>query len=113
MLKSDTAASKIQLINKFPRKALEQRTKQEQVVHFQHPPEQREWNVRATNFALNTVNPIREIVDNLNVQPNAEKSFIPLSVGKRFQNLFRFSLLVHNCAKKKTPVHVKELIFFC
>lgn len=90
MLKSDTAASKIQLINKIPRKTIEKRTKQDQVVNFQHPPKQREWNVRATNFALNTVNPIREIVDNLNVQPNAEKSFIPLSVGKRFQNLFRF-----------------------
>lgn len=40
------------------------------------------WNVKASKFAINTTNPIRAIVEHLNVQPNPEKSFIPLSVGK-------------------------------
>lgn len=42
----------------------------------------REWNVKASKFAQNTTNPIRAIVEHLNVQPNPEKSFIPLSVGE-------------------------------
>lgn len=40
------------------------------------------WNVKASEFAKKTTNPIRAIVEHLNVQPNPEKSFIPLSVGK-------------------------------
>lgn len=46
--------------------------------------DKRDWNVQASKFALNTTNPIRAIVEHLNVQPNPEKSFIPLSVGKYF-----------------------------
>lgn len=42
----------------------------------------REWNVQASKFAINTTNPIRAIVEHLNVQPNPDKAFIPLSVGK-------------------------------
>lgn len=42
----------------------------------------RTWNVKPSKFAINTTNPIRAIVENLNVQPNPEKSFIPLSVGE-------------------------------
>lgn len=42
----------------------------------------REWNVKSSKFALNTTNPIRAIVEHLNVQPNPDKAFIPLSVGK-------------------------------
>lgn len=42
----------------------------------------REWNVKPSKFALNTTNPIRAIVEHLNVQPNPDKAFIPLSVGK-------------------------------
>lgn len=88
MLKGGTDAGEIQIINKINLKTLDQRTtpeQEEKQQHSQQPREQREWNIRATNFALNTVNPIREIVDNLNVQPNEEKSFIPLSVGKSFR----------------------------
>lgn len=40
------------------------------------------WNVKSSKFSLNTTNPIRAIVEHLNVQPNPEKTFIPLSVGK-------------------------------
>lgn len=42
----------------------------------------RDWNVKSSKFALNTTNPIRAIVEHLNVQPNPDKAFIPLSVGK-------------------------------
>lgn len=44
-----------------------------------------EWNVKASKFAKKTTNPIRAIVEHLNVQPNPEKSFIPLSVGKSYK----------------------------
>ncbi|XP_055300992.1 tyrosine aminotransferase [Sitodiplosis mosellana] len=40
-----------------------------------------EWNVQPSKFAINTTNPIRAIVEHLNVQPNPDKAFIPLSVG--------------------------------
>lgn len=42
----------------------------------------REWNVQPSEFAVKTTNPIRAIVEHLNVQPNPNKPFIPLSVGK-------------------------------
>ncbi|CAG9566760.1 unnamed protein product [Danaus chrysippus] len=40
-----------------------------------------EWEVRASTFALKTTNPIRKIVENLQVEPNPEKEFIALSIG--------------------------------
>ena len=40
------------------------------------------WNVRASKFANNTFNPIRNIVENLKIQPNPEKPMIALSIGK-------------------------------
>lgn len=40
-----------------------------------------EWKVQSSKFAVNTTNPIRAIVEHLNVQPNPDKAFIPLSVG--------------------------------
>lgn len=62
------------------------------------------WNVKATNFAKNTVNPIREIVDNLKIDPNPDKSFIPLSIGEysvsppaddhRFATIFVIAILI-------------------
>lgn len=57
------------------------------------PPKQNshkkcEWNVQSSKFAINTTNPIRAIVEHLNVQPNPDKAFIPLSVGKL--NIFFF-----------------------
>lgn len=54
----------------------------------------RKWNVKPSKFALNTTNPIRAIVEHLNVQPNPEKAFIPLSVGKN--NLSFYLNLKHN-----------------
>lgn len=40
------------------------------------------WNVKQSSFALNTINPIRRIVDNIKIEPNPEKHMIPLSIGK-------------------------------
>ncbi|CAH0603045.1 unnamed protein product [Chrysodeixis includens] len=42
---------------------------------------QREWDVKASKLARNTYNPIRDIIETLNIKPNPEKSYIPLSVG--------------------------------
>lgn len=50
----------------------------------------REWSVKASQFSVNTTNPIRAIVEHLNVQPNPDKAFIPLSVGKLDFKVFRF-----------------------
>lgn len=41
-----------------------------------------EWNIKASNISKRAHNPIRQIVDKLKVDPNAQKSFISLSVGK-------------------------------
>ncbi|XP_035212539.1 tyrosine aminotransferase-like [Stegodyphus dumicola] len=41
----------------------------------------RSWNVRPSNIAASTVNPIRSIVDNLHITPNPEKNVISLSIG--------------------------------
>ena len=42
----------------------------------------KKWNISASDFAQNSINPIRQIVENLKVEPNPKKSFIPLSIGK-------------------------------
>lgn len=40
------------------------------------------WNVRASDFAVNTHNPIRAIVESLQLEPNPNKQMIALSIGK-------------------------------
>ncbi|XP_063838621.1 tyrosine aminotransferase-like [Ostrinia nubilalis] len=42
---------------------------------------ERPWQVRATFLARNTNNLIRNVIENLKVQPNPEKKLIPLSLG--------------------------------
>lgn len=64
---------------------LEGKTQQRSFVLHQKIEEdqpERDWNVRPSPFALNTTNPIRAIIENLAIEPNPEKSFIPLSVGE-------------------------------
>ncbi|KAG8196442.1 hypothetical protein JTE90_012267 [Oedothorax gibbosus] len=39
------------------------------------------WNVRASGFAKGTVNPIRMVIENMNLAPNPEKKMISLSIG--------------------------------
>lgn len=41
-----------------------------------------EWDIRISPFARLTINPIRCIVEGLKLEPNPDKSFIPLSLGK-------------------------------
>ena len=41
------------------------------------------WNVKCSEFAMKTHNPIRAIVDNLKIQPNKDKALIALSIGKK------------------------------
>lgn len=55
---------------------------------------ERKWNVKSSTFAVKTVNPIRNIVQNLKVEPNPEKSFIPLSIGK-INSCFAFFFSLH------------------
>ena len=40
-----------------------------------------EWTVPVSTQSLNTVNPIRDLVDQLNIPTNTEKPLIPLSIG--------------------------------
>ncbi|XP_043524308.1 tyrosine aminotransferase-like isoform X2 [Frieseomelitta varia] len=45
------------------------------------PVRRGQWNVRASDIARNTHNPIRSIVESLVVEPNPAKSMISLSIG--------------------------------
>ncbi|KAJ8398667.1 hypothetical protein AAFF_G00421950 [Aldrovandia affinis] len=47
------------------------------------------WNIRASDMARKTLNPIRAIVDGMNLSPNPDKPMIALSIGDPtvFQNL--------------------------
>lgn len=40
-----------------------------------------EWNVQASSASLNTSNPIREIIESMNLAENPSKKTIPLSIG--------------------------------
>ena len=42
----------------------------------------KDWSIKASPKAIGTVNPIRIIVEGLNLSPNPDKPFIPLSIGK-------------------------------
>lgn len=52
--------------------------------HQQHGVQQRKlvWNVRSSDFAKSTFNPIRSIVDSMRLEPHPEKQMIALSIGK-------------------------------
>ncbi|KAK7483042.1 hypothetical protein BaRGS_00025705 [Batillaria attramentaria] len=41
----------------------------------------KEWNVPVSDFAMNTFNPIRSIVDGMKLTPNPQKEMIALSIG--------------------------------
>ncbi|XP_054710525.1 LOW QUALITY PROTEIN: tyrosine aminotransferase-like [Uloborus diversus] len=41
----------------------------------------RGWNVRPSNYATGTVNPIRAVVENMKLTPNPDKKMISLSIG--------------------------------
>lgn len=41
------------------------------------------WDVRASDMANNTLNPIRAIVDGMKLTPNKDKAMIALSIGEK------------------------------
>lgn len=43
--------------------------------------ETKTWNVRSSNTSKNTLNPIRAVVDEMEVNPNPDKEMISLSLG--------------------------------
>ncbi len=40
------------------------------------------WRIIVSSKAKETVNPIRTVVETLKLEPNPDKQFIPLSIGK-------------------------------
>lgn len=44
----------------------------------------KKWNIKSSEFAMKTHNPIRAIVDGLKIEPNPMKPMIALSIGKFF-----------------------------
>lgn len=61
------------------------------------------WSIRASDFSLNTHNPIRAIVDGLKIEPNKDndKEFIALSIGKSgCTNIIKFVTYVTCCENK-------------
>lgn len=48
------------------------------------------WNVQVSEFAKKTHNPIRAIVDGMEIVPNPDKRMIALSIGKLFSYFHTF-----------------------
>lgn len=46
------------------------------------PSSRETWDVRASALARNTRNLIRDVIENLQVEPNPEKQLIALSIGE-------------------------------
>ena len=42
----------------------------------------KKWDIKTSDFAANSINPIRQIVEGMNVNPNPNKTLIPLSIGE-------------------------------
>jgi tyrosine aminotransferase len=47
-----------------------------------------QWQVISSNTAQNTHNPIRDIVENLRLEPNPEKPMIALSIGEFLDTIY-------------------------
>lgn len=47
----------------------------------QQPARNPDWTVQASKGALKTCNPIREIIETMNLAENPDKKLIPLSIG--------------------------------
>jgi tyrosine aminotransferase len=43
---------------------------------------EQKWNIKSSDFAMKTHNPIRAIVDGLKIEPNKDKKMIALSIGE-------------------------------
>ena len=53
----------------------------------------REWDVRTSNYARSTFNPIRSIVDGMKLTPHPDKPMIALSIGNVIASLLVLSLI--------------------
>jgi len=51
-------------------------------IEMSAPSFRERWNVRASDIARKTHNPIRSIVENIIVEPNPNKQMIALSIGE-------------------------------
>lgn len=51
-------------------------------IETNEKPPRNAWNIKVTDLAKNTHNPIRAIVEHMQVEPNPEKHLIALSIGK-------------------------------
>lgn len=77
-------------------------------------PARKMWNVPVTDFAKNTHNPIRAIVEGLKIEPNPEKQLIALSIGKSMwaslQNWLKANIVQHKrqtvCSPDTFQLHV-------
>lgn len=50
------------------------------------------WEVKPSEMAINTLNPIRAIVDGMKLTPNPDKPMIALSIGERWWYKDKFSI---------------------
>lgn len=66
------------------------------------------WDVRASDIARRTHNPIRSIVENIVVEPNPNKKMIALSIGKSIARQDR-----HSCASRWEHLLSRERRFRC
>lgn len=55
--------------------------KNESVENVSKRVVEREWNISCSERAMQTVNPIRQLVQGIAVKPNPDKKLIPLSIG--------------------------------
>lgn len=74
-------------------------------IKDKRPKRIRNWNVTPSQFSLNTLNPIRAIVEHLKIEPNPEKTFIPLSVGEqhRFSQFYFHYINIIRLTKQIIP----------
>ena len=55
--------------------------KEQQVRSMKNSHAKTGWNIQASSGAMNTLNPIREIIETMNLAENPNKKVIPLSIG--------------------------------
>lgn len=65
------------------------------------------WNVKCSQFAMKTHNPIRAIVDGLKIEPNKDKPMIALSIGQKYEKV-----LLKKSFKLGSTLSL-SIIFFC
>lgn len=67
------------------------------------------WNIRPSEMSINTLNPIRAIVDGMKLTPNPEKPMIALSIGEMLHHYLICICSVCSLVK----CSCSELCFLC